>query len=209
MRSLRTILFAALALSVAVPGGLAQNRPNIPPEMQARMRAWQKFRDSHKNVFALQRTVGALEELEKDKKTQLTKAQAQKILPVLKAWRGKPVMTDAQALKVNKQITAPLSLAQLKKVAASGDRRTRRPGGPGGFNGTGGQPGAGGARAGAGNRPRGNAGNAPRFDASRFPAPKEYNPLNPNTIPMERQRTRAKQSLDNLTKRLTARAAGK
>ena len=37
------------------PGGF-----QIPPAMQAKFQAWQHWRDNHKNVSSLQRTLGAL-----------------------------------------------------------------------------------------------------------------------------------------------------
>ena len=203
MKCIRPMLAALAAAVLIVPMAVAQ-RPGggqVPPEIQARMKAWQKFRDTHKNVQSLQQTLVGLEAMEKEPRTRLTKAQAKTVVGVLNAWRNKPVMTDAQALKVNKQITAPLTVAQLKKIATAREGRgmgaNRRPGG-GGPGGPGGAPG-GGARQGGGNQPR-------RMDPSQFPAPKEYNPLNPTTIPMERMRARAKQRLDTLTKTLTARA---
>lgn len=204
----KSVLLAAFALCVAAPAARAQGpaRPAPSPEVQARMKAWQKFRDTHKNVFALQQTLFGLEQLERDPKLRLNKSQAKTVVTVLKSWRNKPVMTDAQALKVNKQITEPLSLAQLKKLAAARERPERRPGAPGASQGA--RPGAA-PRTGAPSGARPGGTNAPRMDASRFPAPREYNPLNPATIPMERQRESTKQRLDTLTKRLSERAAGK
>lgn len=192
MRSLPAALAAAAFL---LPPALSQGPPpppgqQLPPAVQARMKAWQKFRETHKNVEALQQTLAGLEEMEKTPATRLTKAQAKTVVGVLNAWRSKPVMTDAQAQKVNKQITGPLTVAQLKKIAtapgARGMGAGQRPGG------------------GSGARPNSGARRAP--DLSRFPAPKEYNPLNPKTLPMEGMRTRATQRLDALTKTLTARA---
>ena len=40
-----------------------------------------------------------------------------------------------------------------------------------------------------------------------IPAPKEYNPLNPNTLPFERSRARAKTRMNELIAKLKARAA--
>jgi hypothetical protein len=65
----------------------------------------------------LQRTIFAIGEMDKDPKTQLTKPQAKSMLSVLGPWRNKPVMTNDQALQVNKQLTAGMSVAQIKKIA--------------------------------------------------------------------------------------------
>jgi len=194
MFSIRTILstLAVTALCVSVVSAQAPGGVQMTPEMQSRMKAWAKFRDTHKNISSLQQTLFGLSELEKDPKTKLTKSQAKTILGVLQPWRKKPVMTDAQALKLNKQITGTLTQSQLKKIVAApriGQRSggMRRP--------PEGAPGAG-TR---GDRPR-------QFDPSKFPMPKEYNPLNPDTIAQERMRTMAKQRMNELTKLLTARA---
>lgn len=197
----RTILAALAIGALIMPTALAQRPgggPPMSPEVQARMKAWQKFRETHKNLTSLQQTMAGLEAMEKDPRTRLTKAQAKTVVGVLKTWRNKPVMTDAQALAVNKQITAPLSVAQLKKIATAREARgmgaNRRPGG-----------GQGGPAAGGG-QGRPGANQTRTFDPSRFPAPREYNPLNPSTIPMERMREQAAKRLDTLTKALAARA---
>jgi len=206
MITARTI-FATFALAcLAAPFAGAQ-RPQgggPPPEMRAKMKAWETWRAKHKNVTAIEQTLAGLDMMERDTKTRLTKAQAKKILPVLKAWRTKPVMTDAQARAVNKQITAPLTVAQLKKIAAAPASGQRGSGGSGGRGGRGG-PGMGGPPpGGTGGRPPG----GPPRDGKRpaMPSPKEYNPLNPNTLPFEQMRPMAKQRLDGLIKTLAQRA---
>lgn len=177
----------------------------IPPAMQAKFKAWQHWRDSHKNVTSLQRTLGALGDMERDPRTKLTKPQAQKALAVIKKWQSKPALTDAQALQVNKQLTAPLSLAQIKKIAMASQGRRGGFGGGGGGRGPGG---GGGGRPGGGfggGRPGGGGGRPP-MDPNAFPAPKDYNPLNANTLPFARQRPRAKQRMAQLMAVLAASA---
>ena len=194
MINVRTILsaLAVTALSVSAVSAQAPGAPQMTPQMQARMKAWAKFRDTHKNVSSLQQTLFGLSELEKDSKTKLTKAQSKTILGAIQPWRKKPVMTDAQALKLNKQITGVLTQSQLKKIITA-PRMGQRTGGMR-------RPPAGAPGAGTrGDRPR-------QFDPSKFPMPKEYNPLNPDTIAQERMRTMAKQRMTDLTKLLTARA---
>jgi hypothetical protein len=192
------------------PGG--GGRPPMTPEMQKQMQAWRTFRDNHKNVSALQQTLGAMVEMDKSPATKITSAQAKKILPILKAWSAKPVMTDAQARDVNKQITAAMTIPQIKAIATSrsamGGRRGgggggQRPGGGGGgFGGGGfGGGGGGGARPGGQGGPGGGGGGRWAMGA-----PKEYNPLNPASMP-ERMRERSKARLDSLMTLLKSRAA--
>lgn len=207
-RRLLMVLSAALAASIAASGIAQPGAGQMSPQAQAKMQAWRKWNDNHKNIGAVQRTLRGIGELNRDPKTALTPAQAQKILAALKPWRTKPKMTDEQASKLNKQITAPLTIAQLKKLASM----PRRGGGMmgGGRGPGGGGPGGGGARTGGGP-----GGNGPRraFDPSRIPNPAEYNPINPATSPMAKgnpeMAKRSKQRMDQLFAGLAARAAGK
>ena len=184
------------------PGGGAGGF-QIPPAMQAKFQAWQHWRDNHKNVTSLQRTLGAMSDMERDPRTKLTKPQAQKVLAVIRKWQSKPALTDAQALQVNKQLTAPLSLPQIKKIAMAS--QGRRGGGFGGGGGGRGPGGGGGGFGGGGGRPGGGGGRPP-MDPASFPAPKDYNPLNANTLPFARQRPRSKERMAQLTAALAASA---
>lgn len=176
------------------PGGGGGFQP--PPAMMAKIQAWGQWRDHHKNVVSLQRTLGAMADMEQDPQTKLTKPQAKTVLAVINKWQAKPALTDAQALQVNKQLTAPLTLVQIKKIAtASQGRGGGRPGGGGGFGG--GRPGGGGF-GGGGGRPGGGGGGRPAFDPASFPSPRDYNPLNPDTQPVVRARERSKQRLAQL-----------
>lgn len=193
----RTARLAVGAAMICLFGAAhAQNPFNLTPQQQAQLqakrKAWEKWRESNKHVSALGQTVMGFGTLEADPKTKLTKEQAKKIVPVLKQWRVKKTMTNDQALQVNRALTAPLTDAQLKKIATA--PRTGR-GGPG-FGG--------GARMGGGNRPGG--GQRPQFDISKMPDPKDYNPLNPDTLPFEGIRAQAKVRMDKLIKDLAARA---
>lgn len=203
----RGMALTAVALGVLATGVLAQpggGGGQMTPQMRAQMQKWQRWNEKHKNVQALQRTLRGIDELERDPATRLNKAQARQALAVLNKWRTKPVMTDAQAKAVNQQLTASLTTAQIKKLATAGGRRGgfgggggggRRPGGGGGGFGGGG----GGMRPGGG-RPGGAGG------PGAIPAPKEYNPLNPNTLPFAGMRPRAQQRMKQLTASLQARA---
>jgi hypothetical protein len=191
-RSILTALAGVTLLaSVAVaqgPGGF-----QLTPAIRAKFQAWQKWNEAHKNIGAVQQTVFAMAEMQNNPKTKFTKPQAKAILAVLKTWRNKPVMTDSQARNVNKKLAATFTMPQLKALAAMPQRGGRRMGG----GGQGGQrPGGAG-----GGRPGGGRGG---FDPSKIPAPRDYNPLNPGTLPMERQRARAAQRIDGLIKTLAA-----
>jgi hypothetical protein len=216
----RKSLFAVLPV-LAVAAGLTFGMPSahaqppgggggfqMSPEMQKQMQAWRKFQDNHKNYGALSQTLRAMSEMDKTPTTKITGAQAKKILPILKAWRAKPVMTDAQALSVNKQITTVLTIPQIKKVATT----SMRGGGGGGRRGGGGAGGGGGQRpggggggfGGGGGRGPGGGGGA-GGGRMAMPAPKEYNPLNPDSLP-ERMRERTKKRIDDLTTLLKSKA---
>jgi hypothetical protein len=187
------LLAATLALAAPV---VAQNPFNLTPQQQAQIqakrKAWEKWRENHKHVQALGQTVMGFGTLESDPKNALTRDQARKILPILKEWRTKKVMSNEDALKVNRALTGPLTDAQLKKIATT--PRFGR-GGPG-FGG--------GARMGGGaQRPQGGR---PRFDISKMPDPKDYNPLNPDSLPFEGIRAQAKQRMDKLMQDLAERA---
>ncbi len=196
------ITTAALLAAFAAPA-LAQG-PGFggfspPPEMMAKIKAWQQWRGTHKHVETLQQTLRGLTAVEQDPKTQMTKPQARAALAVLHTWGGKPSITDAQALVINKKLTDSLTLPQLQKYAAATARRGGR-GGGGGFGG-GGRPGGGGGGGG-----RGFGGGRGGFDPASFPAPHDYNPLNPSTIPFARMRPRVQEQLKELTIALSAAA---
>jgi hypothetical protein len=193
----------AAALALLTTGALAQF-PNLTPQqqqiMEAKRKKWQAWRENHKGITALSSTLFGLGALDKDPKLQLNKNQAKQILAVLKAWRTKPVMTDDQARAVNKKISAVLTDAQLQKIS------TERGFGRGGRGfGGGARPGGGGPGGGGpgGGRPGG-------FDPTRFPDPKDYNPLNPDSNPMAKMSPevgqRMKARFGEMMSKLEARA---
>jgi hypothetical protein len=222
---------ALAAVAVAHPalaqgpggGGPGGGGFQMDPAVMKKMQAWRTWRDNHKNVGQVQQTLRAITEMDKDPKTRLTKPQAQKILTVVKAWQSKPVMTDDQAKEVNKQLTSALNVTQIKKMAAIASERRGRGGGGmgfggggggrGGAGGGGGRPGGGGGGfgGGGGGRPGGGGpgggGGGRRWDPSQMPDPKDYNPLNPATLPFPQTRERAKSSMAEMVKALQARAA--
>ena len=202
---LRLLPIAAAALLIGAsahaqrPGGFGG--PPMPPEMQAKMKAWDIWRGTHQNVVSLQRTLGGLTRLEDTPATKLTKPQAKAMLAVLKKWQAKPSITDAQAKQINTQLTGLLSTAQRQQMTVAGPGRggfgSGRPSGfgrPGGF---GGRPEG---------RPGGGFGRPGGFNPASFPAPREYNPLNPATQPVERMRDRAAKQHARLIAALMAAA---
>jgi hypothetical protein len=195
LAALAALTAGSIAVAQGPPGGGAGGF-QMPPEMQAKMKKMQAFRDSHKNYQAIQQSLYGIAECEKSPATKLTKAQAKNILAVLKKWEGKPSLTNEQAGQVNKQLTAGLTTAQIKTVAT-----TKMPFGRGG----GGRPGAGGpgGRPGGPGAPGGRPGGMGNF---QIPDPKEYNPLNPDTMPFVQFRERARQRLNEFKGKLEAAA---
>jgi hypothetical protein len=190
---LRGIVLTGLGAFFFAGIAFAQGMPPMSPQAQAKMTAWRTWRDSHKHVTTLERTLRSLGQMEQDPKTRLNKPQAKAVLAVIHKWQGKPAVSDTQAAQIGKQLTGPLNVAQLKKLAASLQERPHHgfggpggPGGPGRFGGPGG--------------PRG------PFDPSAMPSPRDYNPLNPNTDPMVMRRDRVRQNLTMLVQQLSATA---
>src|SRR5690348_9850089 len=98
------LMLPALAgiLAVGAPRASAQPPPGgggfqPSPQMMAKFKAWQKWRDSHKNISNLQLMIYQIGQMDKDPTTKLTKPQAAKIVSAITPWRTKPTMTDDQA----------------------------------------------------------------------------------------------------------------
>ena len=212
------------------PGGFGGFQ--MTPEQQKKAEAWKKWTDAHKGIGDLQTMLRKVERLDKEPGAELNKAQATKLLAIIDPWRTKKEMTNDQANGVMKSVSAMLTPAQVTKLATM---QGGRGGGPGGFGG-GGRPGGpgGGPRAGTGGAaPRtgapgtpptgaggsgpGGAGRGPRpaggpggFGGGNFTMPDPpkngYNPLNPDTLPFEQMRPRAKKNLEEFTAALQAKA---
>lgn len=219
MIRLRTLVTAAAAGCLTVAIGRAQPPPGgkMPAAMQTKMKAWQKWRKTHQGITALEQTMRGVEMMERDKKTRLSKSQAKTVVSLLKTWRHKAVMTNAQALQVNKRITSTFTVPQLKQIALGASAAKRGQGGPGGMGGPppggmggpppggmGGPPPGGPPPGGMGGPPPGGPGGPPPGGGA-FPNPKDYNPLNPDSLPFPPERQRTQWMLDNLTRDLTAR----
>jgi hypothetical protein len=180
---------AAVFCLTRVPGAQAQGGGfQMTPEMQAKIKAWQKWTEAHKGVSNLQTLFYQVEQLEKAPGYELNKMQAGKLIGIIKPWRTKPEMSDDQAKGVMKSMTVMLTDKQVKKLTTIQTPWARR----------------GGGGSGGGARP-GGAGGAGGF---KFPDPPKggYNPLNPDTLPFEQMRPMAKKGMDDFTAELQAKA---
>ena len=210
-------------------GGPPPNGPGGPPPgMMAQFGAWNQWRMSHPHIEAVSRTLRGVEDMELGRpgrggapgtpppaSSQLNPAQARKMLAVLHAWQSKPVMTDAQASTVSKQLLSLLNPAQKAALASQRGPGGRGFGGPGRGPGPGG-PGMGGPPPGGMMPPlpggqggfgqhRGGGTNG-RPGGFSMGAPHNYNPLNPGTNPMTFMRSRAAQRYSAFIARLSATA---
>lgn len=152
---LPTSLLVLVSLASAQQGGMGQSgqQRQMTPEMQARMKQMQPIMD-------LAQGIRLLPDLEKNKATAMTRAQAAQLLPILKALQTAQALDPNNARKylsqiedkilTDRQLTAmdDLALKEEKERAArraqaqkSGQTNTRIPGVPGGM--LGGQNGAG------------------------------------------------------------------
>lgn len=198
--------------AVSVPGAQAQGGPGgggfqMPPQMRAKMEAWRKFRDQHKNLSTLGDMLFQIQEMNKDAGYQLDKKQSASMLKIIGPWRAKKTINEDQAKDVSKRMGAVLTVKQLKKMSTipPPGRRARgggggRPGGPGG-------PGGGGGL--AGTRPGGPGGGG-RPGGFTFPDPPKqgWNPFNPDTLPFERMRPMAKTRMNEFVASLNKQAKG-
>lgn len=224
------------------PGGFS-----MPPDMQAKMQAYMKWGQDHKNALQLTRTLGSIGVLNREPENKLDKKQSAKVLAVIGQWKGKPELKEDQASTVEKQLTAILTEKQLKRLKSpefaqggmgfpggggfgggagrGGPGGAPRPGGPGGQgvppgkgpggagspgNAPGGpgappRPGAGGPGAPGGAGGPGGPGGAGGF---KIPDPPKggFNPLNPDSFPMEQVRPALKKSLTDFTTTLQKQA---
>ncbi|MCS7058078.1 MAG: hypothetical protein NZ849_03905 [Meiothermus sp.] len=96
-----TLLALGLALAQGGP-------PNLSPEMRQRFEAYRP-------VFDLVTTIGLMEELDKQRGLAFTKAQAQRLLPILRDLQNRPDLKPAEAARILGTIEdAILTPAQLK-----------------------------------------------------------------------------------------------
>lgn len=167
-----------LALLGAVNAQTGTQR-QMTPEMQARMKAMQP-------VLDLAQTVRLLPDLEKNKATALTKAQAGQLLPILTAIQkatsvqpndAKKCLTQIEdRILTDRQLTALDSL-MLKAEQEREARRTQGSQGGGQAQRVPGLPGSlGGVLGGQGQRP-GGAGQAPAGQSGQGGQPGTFNPF--------------------------------
>lgn len=196
-------------------GGPGGGGFQMSPEVQKKFQAWRKWNEAHPNFRTLGQSVRAISDMDKDAKTKITKDQAKKMWAAVGPWTSKPTMSDADAKALNNKIVGALNTTQIKKMAAiQSEQRQRFGGGPGG--GGGGRPGGGGPGGGGGGGGFGGGGGRPggggpgggaRFDPSKMPNPKDYNPLNVGSYPDTPMTQRGKQRMTDFIKLLKARAA--
>ena len=224
-------IVAAAALSASVMASAQGGWGGGSPEMQKKMDAWRTWYQKNPNVATTRQILNGMGDMMENPATRITKQQAGGILTILSAWKSKPVMKDAQAKAVNAQLTKGLTPAQLKVIASArrpgqqgggrggpggggGMRGPGGPGGPGGMRGPGGpgggMPGGPGGMRGPGG-PGGPGGmrgpggpGGPGGAGMDVPAPRDFNPLNPDTLPIPFTRLRSKQSYDALVAQLRA-----
>lgn len=192
----------AVAGACLVGAPQAQAQPpggGMPPEIQAKIKAWQKWREQHKNLQTLSDMVYQIGELDKDPSNALNKDQAKKIITVLKPWHTKKEMSEDEAKTLSKQIGSVLTTKQLKKMSTI-ETPTQRMAKGGGFGGGGGRPGGGGP---GGGRPGGAGGGGFKFPD---PPAKGWNPFNPDSLPFEQARPMAKKRMDDFMGDLEKRA---
>ena len=199
---MKIIFIARLGLALVIAGGamglagkpaMAQGPGGgqMPPEIAAKIKLWQKYSEQHKKASELGMTVRKIEGMNKEDGFKLDKAQSAKVLTVMKTWSSKPILTEDEAGTAMKQLNSVLTVKQIKKMTTmpSGFGRGGGAGGgrPGGGAPGGGAPGGGG-RPGAPGGPGG---------AMTFPDPPKtgINPFNPNSMsgPMKDM---AKKNLD-------------
>ncbi|GIW33944.1 hypothetical protein [Meiothermus sp.] len=100
-------LLTTLALGFALAQG---GPPNISPEMRQRFEAYRP-------VFDLVATLGLMDELDKERGLAFTKAQAQKLLPLLRDLQNRADLKPADASKILTNIEDNiLTPAQLKWI---------------------------------------------------------------------------------------------
>lgn len=101
----------SLLVTLAVAFTLAQGGPpNLSPEMRQRFEAYRP-------VLDLVATIGLLDELDKQKGLAFSKAQAQKLLPILRDLQNRIDLKPAEASKILSNIEDNiLTPAQLKWI---------------------------------------------------------------------------------------------
>ncbi|RIH82493.1 hypothetical protein Mlute_02475 [Meiothermus luteus] len=170
----RTVAFwTLLALGLALAQG---GPPNLSPETRQRFEAYRP-------VFELVATIGLMEELDKQRDLSLTKAQAQRLLPILRDLQNRPDLKPAEAAKALSTIEdSILTPAQLKWMDETLLKRREE------------------ARQRQGQNPQAGSPQAPGGRGGLFQAIAQGRPYNPF-----REQPRAAESLKNLITLLSKR----
>jgi hypothetical protein len=169
----------------------------MPPEIAKKIKAWQKFGEDHKKLQTLGDQVYQIGEVNHTAGYELDKKQAAAVLKVVNSNKAKTSLSEEEAGAISKALTAALTAKQIKKMTTIETPRQKMQKNRGGMGGGGGaRPGGGGGA--PGGRPGG----------FTFPDPpaKGWNPLNPDSLPFEAMRPRAKESMNKFMADLQARA---
>ena len=202
MTTLRRGAAALLTLGAVAVSTVTLAQPpgggGMPPAIQAKIKAWQKWRENNKGVSNLGTAIRQVEEIDKDPGTKLDKKQAGVMLGIINEWKSKPTMNDDQAKGVLKKMTAALNVKQIQKMQTIQPFGGGRGGGMGGGRPGGGAPGGGGGRPGGG---------APGGGMPSFPDPPKggFNPFNADTLPFEAMRPMAKKNMNDFVTSLKSR----
>lgn len=219
MNTVRGGLAAVLAVGLVTtltPSANAQGGGfgggGMPPEIQAKIKKWQKWREQNKDITAFSDMIFQLGELNKTD-AALDKKQSGQVASILKPWRAKTKMTNDDAKGLQKKISGLLTTKQLKKMATIETPTQRMQRGGFGGGGGGGRPGGGGPGGpggGGGPRPGGGGPGGPggRPGGFTFPDPPSggMNPLNPDTLPFAQMRPQQKKRLDDFMADLEKRS---
>ena len=153
--------------------------------MMAKIKKWQKWSETHKNCANLGDLIGQISEMDKMPGFALNKGQATRVMALIRPSQGKKELSEDEAKSLTKAITNVLTTKQLQKIATivPASKKWGR-GGGGGMGG--GRP--------AGGPPKGGA-----PGGFNLPDPPKggYNPLNPDTFPMEMVRPRLKAGMND------------
>ena len=183
---MRKLFILAMLVFSVMGGALAQGGqggqggfPGMTDEMRKKLQAYQP-------VFDLTRTVGIFDELDKQKGLVFTKAQAQKLLPVLRDLLNRADLKPADASKiltnVEDNILTEAQLAWIDKTQLERQQQARQRAQQGqGGQGQGGQGQGGQGQGGqAGQRPQGQGGpGGPGGRGGIFQAILQGKPFNP------------------------------
>ncbi len=182
----KTLVRTGMAALVILGGSLlmpsqanAQMGGGPPAEVMAKIKKWQKWSEAHKSTSNLNDLIYQISEIDRTPGLALNKAQAGKVLGLIKPYMNKAELSEDESKSLAKAMTNVLTTKQLQKVATivPPSKKWGRGGGGGG-------------------RP---AGGPPKGGMTNFPDPPKsgYNPLNPDTFPMAQVRPMMKAGINS------------